>query len=264
MRISTRNTRKPLQVLAGAFAVAFTPSLCRAQEPQAATPPLQQPQAALLLDENTLGGEAQLLGSVTFEARRQKLPDVLAALQAQSGVTLSVAPGSLFASKLLTARARAMPLARVMASLSHLYGAAWVKRGTAFEMRSNERSDIENAAWKLPSTFTNALKAAQADPIDWDQEVANLGVNRLRQKGGIALDELPDDIVQKLRKQLEARDVTQLGVELDKLRLQNLIGATLKVSDNSMPTANRIRMRLFLPDEKLVGESILDVAPDAK
>ncbi len=244
--------------------MASAPLLCHAQEPQAATLPPQQPQIAPLLDESALGAQAELQAAVTFEAKRQKLADVLAALQAQSGVTLTIAPGSPLASRLLTARAKSMPLARVLASLSRLYGAAWAKQGAAFEMRSNERSDIESTAWKLPSTFTNAFKAAQADSIDWDQEVANLGVDRLRQKGGVALDELPEDIIQKLRAQAEARDVTQLGVELDKLRLQNLTGATLKVSDDSTPKATRIRMKLFLPGEKLVGDYILDAAPDAK
>lgn len=264
MQARIRNPLKLLQVLAGALALTLVPATARAQELQASPPALEQPQAVPPLDENTIRVEATLQVPVTFEAKRQKLPEVLAALQAQSGVTLSVGPDSPLAAKLLTARAKAMPLAHVLGSLCRLYGAAWVRQGEAFEMRSNGRSTLDNAMWKLWYTKYNALRDALANPIDWNQEAENLGANRLQQKDGVAFEELPEDIKQQLRAQLETQDVAKLAIALDAARLPNLEGSTVEVRSELSLTGTVLMLTIIGPDGKLLSTRNITVAPAAR
>lgn len=253
MKIHAHKPLQSLQVLAVTLAVAGAPRLCRAQEPQ------KLPEAALL-DEDAIRGEKSLQASVSFEARRQKLPDVLAALSLQSGLKLSIAPGSPFESKRLTARASKMPLAQVLASLSRVYLASWSKRGQAFEMRSNGRSDLDNAQWKLNSTLGNILRAEQASPIDWSGEVARLGINRFQQLDGVAFSDLSPAIAQLWRSRTEDRQVVNLGLALGKLPEANLEGSTLRFWEDTPP--GRFKLRLFTPEGKLVYDEFVPTPQD--
>lgn len=258
MKITIRIPSRIGQRLALAGLVAFGGAAGWAQQaPLAPTAPIP----GTMLDEHTLAGEAELQAPVTFEARRHKLADVLAALQAQSGVALAIAPGSPLAARRLTARARAMPLAQVLASLSRLYGAAWARNGAALEMTANGRSDIENVQWKLNSTFGNSLRAAEADPIDWNKTVAGLNANWLK-AGGVTTQDLPAATAQKLRDQMESHDVIRLAISLGKLRPTNLAGGSLSFWEDTPP--GRVKLRLFDPDSHLVYDEFVNVPPPDK
>ncbi len=264
MKKITRNTFKPLQVLAAALATTSAPALCRAQEAPAATPATQQPQAAPLLDESSIRDEKSLQIPVTFEARRQKLPEVLAALQAQSGITLTVAADSPYASKLLTARAKAMPLAKVLALLCRTYSAAWARQGAAFEMRSNGRGILDNSMWKLLSTWENTATRAMLDPIDWTDEIANLGAARLQKKDGLPFEEVSEEVRQKLRAQLEGQDVSKLALALQGASLAALEGSTAEITGNESEAGTMLTIMILSPDGKPLSTKFLDVPAAAK
>ena len=263
---TTRNTVKPLQVLAGALAVTSAPAWCQAQEPLAAAPPAQTVEAAPLLDESTIRDVASLQAPVTFEAKRQKLPDVLAALQAQSGVALTIAADSPLASKLLTARAKAMPLAKVLALLCRTYDAAWARQGEAFEMRSNGRGVLDNSMWKLPSTWGNTMtrNILDIDPIDWNAEVAAIGAARLQQKGGVPFEEVSEKIRQKVRAQSEAQDVPQLALALQAAAIDKLEGSTAQITGNRSEVGTMLMITILSPDGKPLSTKFLDVPAAAK
>jgi len=263
---TTRNTIKPLQVLAGALAMIWAPSLCPAQEPVAATPPAQVVEAAPLLDENTIRDVTSLQAPVTFEAKRQKLPDVLATLQAQSGVTLTIAADSPLASKLLTARAKAMPLAKVLALLCRTYAAAWARQGEAFQMRSNGRNVLDNSMWKLQSTWGNTVtrNILDTDPIDWNVEVAAIGAARLQQKGGVPFEEVPEEIRQRVRAQSDGQNVPQLAMALQAAAIDKLGGSTAQITGNNSEVGTMLMITILSPDGKPLSTKFLDVPAAAK
>lgn len=268
MKINSRSVSKSLQVLAGAAIVTSALAVSRAQEtpvsettPPIATADRTTEQVASFLDDNALRAEKSLQRAVTFEAKRQPLPEVLAALQKQSGVTLSVTPSSPLAVKLLTARAKDLPLASVMETLSQLYGAAWDKKGAGFELKSNGRNLLDNEMWKMDATSYNAALNAIDNPIDWRDEIANLGVQQLQQKNGVPFEEVSPEIAQQLRAQLEPQDVVKLGLALDNARLSKLEDSQVQITNESSPGTARLLLTFLTANGARAGEELVVVKP---
>ena len=84
----------------------------------------------------------ELKKPVTFEAKSMALDDVLKKLAAQSGVVFQTPQGSRSASRLVTLRVRALPLADVLLAFRRLYGIKWNSQ-VAGTWTMQEPTDLE-------------------------------------------------------------------------------------------------------------------------
>ena len=269
MKIKLRHTAGPLQVLAAATFITCPIAIAQAQEDSMA-PPNPPPSIAAQIaaqtaspvtEDSALSEEKSLQIGVTFEAKRQALPEVLAALQKQSGIVLSVAPDSPLAAKLLTARAKDLTLAAVMNSLSGLYGAMWEKQGDAFVLKS-QQNILDSVMWKLPSTQSNTTLNAIDNPLDWRDEIANIGVQQLQQKNGVSFTEVSPEIAQALRAQLEPQDVTELAIAVDKARLFRLENSRVEISNASTLDTATLLLTFLTEYGTRAGQQLVTVKPD--
>ncbi len=109
--------------------------LCNAQE-------LRAGEAPLSLDQKALEETPALATPISFEAKRKPLAQLLGDVSKQSGVSLSLVPGSL-TGKLVTARVAAMPLFELMGSLARLYGSVWEKTTKGYTLRALPMTRLE-------------------------------------------------------------------------------------------------------------------------
>lgn len=199
--------------------------------PQAAAPD----KAAL--QENALQAVASLLKSVppaglstaiavpdatiTLEARRLPLPEVLAAVEKQGGVTLQIAPGTFARAPKLTMAVAQMPLREWMDTLAKLYDVRWQANGAqTFALQTCGRDELAHDIrlvgelynyewdWFYRDGMPDYLKGRPVFP--WKQVVDdNLDLAALNAKG-VDLSTTPAELQQAVRHDIERQVAVQV------------------------------------------------------
>ncbi|RYZ61160.1 MAG: hypothetical protein EOP09_20300, partial [Proteobacteria bacterium] len=132
--VSSTRVTKPLLVgsifLAGVGFLLPQTAWAQQVEPKVAVPKTTAaPQIKLDLER-----EATLQKQVSFEVKQCPLPELLADLQEQSGVTLQLGQEAKLEDKRVTARVQKLPLAKVMESLGHLYSFIWTRGNEGYQL----------------------------------------------------------------------------------------------------------------------------------
>ena len=166
---------------------------------------------------------------ITLETRSLPLPQVLSAVQKQSGVTLSITPGTFAREPKVTMAVTQMPLREWMNALGNLYDVRWVANGPgSFEVRSTGRDALAsalrtigmvydyNGEWYLAGGMPNYLASRPTFP--WKQTVdENLDIAALNNQG-VEWKDVPPDLQKAVREAVKrriARDVLGQYRQLD-------------------------------------------------
>lgn len=162
-----------------------------------------------------LGGE-ELKAPVSLQTKEESLSVVVAALQEQTKIELSVAEPQL-AQKRVTIGAKAMPLGELMSALAKLYSATWSKTAGGYELRNGnlspalrELSQLGDPEWfrywQEPLRHKVAPARLTLDEMsNWEDEFADAGqIDALRSPQGAAFSELPPELQLKLQNAAQA------------------------------------------------------------
>ena len=151
--------------------------------------------------------DAAFLTKVSWEGKRVALATVIAELQKQSGVTLTLAADAP-ADKLVTGHCEPMTLAQLLERVSRLYGLVWSKEGDAYVAHGNDRGELHLKLLQmgdLPSynyqsgNYVRLYKEGEKAVIV--QEIIDIrGADALRAPEGVALSELPASLRDRLRR----------------------------------------------------------------
>ena len=154
--------------------------------------------------------DAAFLTQVSWEGKRVALSDVMAELQKQSGVTLTLAADAP-ADKLVTGHTEPMTLAQLLERISRLYGLVWSKEGGAYVARGNDRGELHLKMLQMgdlsnynyqSENYVRLYKEREKAVIA--QEIIDIkGVDALRAPEGVALSELPQSLRDRLRRIME-------------------------------------------------------------
>lgn len=172
---------------------------------RAAEPPLAWQQ---------LKGEAALDKKVSLEAKRQNLPEVLAAVGRQTGTTLSVAPEGGLDKKLVTARIDAMNLYDFMGALARTYVAEWHRTnagGYALSLQNLDDAAAKKAQVGTPLFFQYRTRVqpftgeiTQRRGRIYQQVLDEVNRGDLESKQGVSVSELDPETLAALRAEYEA------------------------------------------------------------
>ncbi len=162
--------------------------------------------------------DARLGGTITLEARRMPLAEVLAALSKRSGVELD--GGALSATKRVTLSVQDMNVRDVMSALEDLYQASWQARGAAgyvlqerqvqpWQRSLAQLGNIDN--WGFYNTnWSRPFAPPYLTPryaFDWQALMNELGEDKLQSPEGVLFSSLPP------KTQSEIRRLTSWGLK---------------------------------------------------
>lgn len=243
--------------------------------PEARIPPASPATAAdalQVLQPAELSKEAPLAAQVSFDARRRTVNSLLADVQKQSGVVLTVRAGAVPPKALVTAHVEKMPLGSLMAALSRLYSVRWSKTDGGYAMNPSDRSEVEQKvsqmgdwfrfwSWQsllgasnFPKHLTRKPLALWADGEFGDgpenlplaQEIwPYISDGDLRK--GVPFATLPQELQQKVRAFIEDVVGDELIRNLSNGVLESLQGYRLYVADRSPTVIERISPPPVLP-----------------
>lgn len=172
---------------------------------------------------SALEGEQALDVPISLDVTRVSLPDLLAELQKQSGVTLTTVPG-LLADKKVTARFASMPLSGAMSALSDLYGVVWIKQmdggyRAQVEISPAQVDVLQFGEYQWFRFWKNSVRAsnipAQLKPLvvlDTKDELNRAGVEeeQLKTTEGVKLSVLPERLQGLIRRDIQERTAAPL------------------------------------------------------
>ena len=160
-------------------------------------------------DDPALNADAALGAAISLHVKRVSLRDVLAQVQQQSGVSLTL-DATAPATRLLTAHVEKMPLARFMAVLARIYGVKWRKAGTTYAMRGNDSGELHLQLLRVGDPKEYRYRFRLFNRPDREAEKVTLGHDIVQQVGidavqtleGVSVATLPQPLQNRLQRNL--------------------------------------------------------------
>lgn len=196
-------------------ALALTAGATMAAESKPAPP------TNAILESGLAAGLAVPEVKVTLEARRLPLRQVLAAVEKQTKVALTVAPDTFIQEPKLTLAVMQMPLREWMESLATLYDVRWEASGPgAFELQSSGRSEVARGLRRMGTEYNYWAwpfqRAHRPDYLperiapDWKGLVDNNLDLKTLNNTGVPLTDAPPELQQAVRAVVEHDIATKL------------------------------------------------------
>ncbi len=208
---------------------------------------------------------------VSLEAKRRPLQVLVGDLKQQSGLALALAPDVAAAKASVTLRVSQMPLWKMMAALSRIYGLAWSKDGASYTLRPAKLSRLDLKMMRLGEGFRlyqNFLAIYERHEREKDalaREIAK-SVNRglLNSPQGVPLQDVPEELRNRLRQSVEeegALEILEKQGELDYTPLEGMVvrfGSLTSYAGKALWGASpfvgkEARMRAFTADGRFIG-----------
>jgi len=179
--------------------------------------------------------DAALQAKVSLEAKRRLLQVLVGDLKKQSGVALAVAPGVASAKAPVTLRVSEMPLWKMMAALSRIYGLTWIKDGASYTLRPAKLSPLDAQMLRLgfgyrsPESMETTSKLREREQNALAREIVR-HVNRaqLNSPQGAPLRDVPDELRDRMRQLVEDEAARSLVGKQGNLDATPLEGLTLR------------------------------------
>ena len=197
-----------------------------------------------------LDSNAALQKAVSLQVKRLPLRELLLQLQTQSGVTLRLGTDAP-ADKLLTARVEAMPLAKLMETLTRVYGVSWNKMGDAYSMQGDALGELhlkllqmgEPRRYRLRFEFYNRSDREQENAALGHAAVEQVGLEALKTPQGVAFSSLSPALQNRWRQAITvpiAEDVDRALFQFQPLLNQELVqnGLSLQFANGIGETQN--------------------------
>ena len=166
-----------------------------------------KPAATMTLDKATLQKDIALQATISLEARRMPLSELLAAAQKQSGIILKAAADSPATRALMTARLKDVTLASLMTSLSRIYDVRWTKEGGGYTMHGSDKDALSYRLIRYQgldaSGFQDREAANREDDALAEEIVNSLDREAWKTPEGVPVTELPEDVQDRLRGRFE-------------------------------------------------------------
>lgn len=177
--------------------------------------------------------DAALQAKVSLEAKRRPLKDIVGDLKKQSGVALALAPDAPPASAPVTLRVSEMPLWKMMASLSRIYGATWSKNGAAYTLRSAKLDPLDLGMlrrgfwyrWRLHYLDTYNLQQRENSALA-REILRHVRRDQLNSPQGAPFSDVPQELRDQVRKYLQEEDAQRIldgQAQLDATPLEGMV-----------------------------------------
>ena len=227
-----------------------------------------------------LAPDAHFLAPVSLQLKEQPLTQVLAEVQKQSGLNLSLSPDAkpALGAKSVTLSVQGMPLGELMQSVAHLYGAQWKSENDGYTLSdghlSPARQELLRAGdlqwyrfWQHPLLQPKAPARFTLEELpNWKDEFTRLGLfDALSSPQGVAFADLPADTQLKLRtimlRNLSSyliHDYSEAASLEHDLTIRT--GLTTQASVNGKPLPRSLQLSVLADD----GTSLDDIVLDAQ
>lgn len=215
--------------------------------------PLRWPDRfARMLFPSELETDTALQHKLSLEAKRRPLKDVVGDLKQRSGVSLALAPGAPFGGAPVTLRVSEMPLWKMMASLSRIYGATWSKDGDAYTLRSAKLDPLDAKLLRRGYAYHSLQHLTSVRELRDQQNnavareiVRHVRRDQLNSPQGAPLSDVPEELRDQVRKRFEAENAERILGNQSHLDATSLEGMVLRFA----------QLNIREPDKILLGYS---------
>ena len=242
--------------LAVGLVLSVGAKVCPAQEPT--------------LSHTALAKETALAAPISLQATQMPLAELLAELQKQSGVTLTLAPDA--PTVRVTARLKQMPLLEVMNALSRMYGVTWAKsEAKAYRLQAGEISDLQRQLLQTGNGQSQTLlwewQLRQEEQHKFaDAVVEEAGILDLETPAGVPLSSLSPETQAKVRQQVESSLAPFFLTGQSKLLALRNGPWTLHLVPHTSTTRGTVttsapNISLLAPDGSVLSELLIPLLP---
>lgn len=171
--------------------------------------------------DSILDADPDLQKEISLEAKRLPLREIVAQLQKQSGVSLSLGADAP-ADKTLTALVTKMPLATFLETLSRVYGVSWEKVGDAYQMRGNQRGELHLQLLQVGDPYRYRFRFMFYNRTDREQNrvalgravVKQVGLEALKTPQGVAFESLAKPLQERVKYAIEESAAERMSTML--------------------------------------------------
>lgn len=178
------------------------------------------PVTMAILDKAALQQDAVLQATISLEAKRMPLRELLAAAQKQSGVTLRATKDSPATRALMTARLKEMTLATLMISLARIYDVRWTKDGAGYTMHGSNNDELSYKLIRYQGFNSTGFQDIEArnreDDALADEIFYSMDQEAWKAPDSVPVSALPEDVQDRLRERFEA-DGIKYTIVLERL-----------------------------------------------